>query len=197
MRTAPRFSLSVLALLSALVLMMAACEPQPEQPPADEPDTPDETTTVAATPPDTTGGAIWRHLRTANYQTWQKWPGKRALYPGNDPHGMLLTTYVNDAAYQAITNKAGTMPEGAIIVKENYMPDSTLAAVTVMYKAATGYNPTHNNWFFSKHMPDGSLDKTPTGAAMQGRVPGCQSCHRTKPNNDYLFTGSIQPAAQQ
>ncbi len=38
----------------------------------------------------------------------------------------------------------GPMPAGAIVVKENYMPDKKLAAITVMYKVA-GYNPEVGN----------------------------------------------------
>ena len=70
------------------------------------------------------------------------------------------------------------------------MPDSTLAAVTVMYKHA-GYNPEHNDWFFSKHLPGGELDRMPNGMAMEGRLMGCQNCHRAVAANDYMFTGSL------
>ena len=87
------------------------------------------------------------------------------------------------------------MPAGAVVVKENYMPDSTLAAVTVMYKAA-GYNPEHNDWFFTKHLPSGELDQTPTGMAMEGRLAGCQNCHGSVSANDYIFTGSLGEGGQ-
>jgi len=107
---------------------------------------------------------------------------------------MLLTTYLNEAALGAVENQSGTMPEGSIVVKENYMPDKTLAAVTVMYKVA-GYNPDHNDWFFTKHLPDGMLDKMPNGMAMEGKLPGCQGCHIAKKDNDYLFTGPIAAAS--
>ena len=52
---------------------------------------------------------------------------------------MLLTTYLNDVALQALSSGASRMAPGAIVVKENYMPDSTLAAVTTMFKVE-GYN---------------------------------------------------------
>ena len=75
-------------------------------------------------------------------------------------------------AAEALTSQAGTMPDGAIIVKENYMADENLAAVTVMYKVKD-YNPDEGDWYYSKHLPDGVLDQTPTGMSMQGKVPGC------------------------
>ena len=132
--------------------------------------------------PDTTAEALWAH--TAGYaEDWHVWPGKGELYMGTEPHGMLLTTYLNDLALDALTNKAGAMPVGAVVVKENYMPDSTLAAITIMYKSE-GYNPDVNDWFFVKRMADGTV-------AASGRVGGCTGCHSQVAANDYLFTGSL------
>jgi hypothetical protein len=133
--------------------------------------------------PDTTATALWAHMEESGYTDWATWPGKGELYVGTEPHGMLLTTYVNALALDAITNKAGAMSAGAIVVKENYMPDSTLAAVTVMYKT-TGYNPQFNDWFFVKRLADGTVEAS-------GRVAGCQGCHSQVASNDYLFTGSL------
>ena len=87
-------------------------------------------------------------------------------YQGDDPHGALLTTHLNPAAFDAI---GGAMPDGAIIVKENYSPAGELGAVTVMYKKS-GYNPDHNDWFWVKELADGAIEK-------EGKVMGCQDCH--------------------
>jgi hypothetical protein len=164
---------------------MTACRP------GDGEEAAETAATVSA--PDTTGAAIWTHLQESNYQTtWQLWPEKGRFYTGQQPHGMLLTTYLNDVAYEALTGGSGAteMPAGAIVVKENYMPDSTLAAVTTMFKAA-GYNADHNDWFFTKHLPGGELDKTQGGMLLEGRLPGCQNCHVAVQANDYLFTGQL------
>ncbi|GIV62221.1 cytochrome P460 family protein [Rhodocaloribacter litoris] len=174
-----------------VLFVLAACGGRQE--PAETPETPATTMeTAMPAPPDTTGAAVWAYLQEVGYRdNWARWPGKGELYAGQEPHGMLLTTYLNPAAREALTARAGTMPPGAIIVKENYMPDSTLAAVTVMYKVA-GYNPAHNDWFFSKHLPDGTLDRSPEGMALEGRVPGCQNCHGGRKANDYIFTGALR-----
>ena len=140
---------------------------------------------------DTTGAAIWAHLQESDYQsTWTLWPDKGELYAGEEPHGMLLTTYLNDVALEALSSGASSMGPGAIVVKENYMPDSTLAAVTTMFKVA-GYNPDVNDWFFTKHLANGELDLTPGGMAMEGRLPGCTNCHGAVESNDYLFSGQL------
>ena len=134
---------------------------------------------------------MWAHIQGVDYRAnWTIWPGKEQFYAGNQPHGMLLTTYMNDFALEAFNAKTGSMSDGAIVVKENYMPDSTLAAVTVMYKRS-GYNADHNDWFFAKHLPSGVLDTMPNGMAMEGRLPGCQNCHVGMKANDYLFTSSL------
>lgn len=59
------------------------------------------------------------------------------------------------------------------MIKENSKPDSTLAAVTVMYEQE-GYDLEHNDWYGVKYMPDGSVANE--GKA-EGRVPGCIQCH--------------------
>ncbi len=151
---------------------------------------------AVAAQPDTTGAAMWAYLQEVGYQSnWQPWPDKGELYTGQEPHGMLLTTYLNDVATGALTAQSGSMADGAIVVKENYRPDSTLAAVTVMYKHS-GYDPEHNDWFFSKHLPSGDLDQTPTGMPMEGRLAGCQNCHSAVSANDYIFTGSLGEGGQ-
>ena len=183
-------AIGTLAILGGLILTLGACEQRAEQPTPESP--PQEEPQAMAERPDTTGESMWAYLQAAHYQeNWQTWPDKGELYTGQEPHGMLLTTYLNEAALAALTSKAGTMPDGAIVVKENYMPDSTLAAITVMYKVA-GYNPEHNDWFFTKHKPSGELNTMPNGMAMEGRLPGCQSCHLVKKDNDYLYTGLIK-----
>ena len=79
------------------------------------------------------------------------------------------------------------MPNGAIIVKENYMPDGQLAAITTMYKV-DGFNPEANDWHWVKFLPDGSVDMD--GMA-QGKVPMCIGCHSGRADNDYIYTGDL------
>jgi predicted small lipoprotein YifL len=121
--------------------------------------------------PDTAAASVVDYLEEVDYQNnddWELFPGSTKKYEGRDPHGMLLTTYVNPAAFEAIEDDA-TTPSGAIIVKENYMPDGNLAATTVMYKKS-GYNPDHNDWYWLKVLTDGTVEK-------EGMVQGCQDCH--------------------
>ena len=136
--------------------------------------------------PDATGAAVIEFLQAADYQNaWQHLPGIEPLYTGQDPHGALLSTYFNAIALQAITDKAGSVPEGGIVVKENYMPDGTLAAITVMYKPAGYENPDANGWFFLKYAADGTI-------AAEGMVQGCTECHGDVRDNDFLFSADVK-----
>ena len=135
--------------------------------------------------PDTTAASVLAYLNEVDYQeSWELWPGLGEKYQGGEPHGMLLTTYLNPAAYDALDGKEGVMPDGAIIIKENYTPEGKLAASTVMYKKS-GYNPTHNDWFWVKALADGTVEK-------EGMVEGCQNCHGDVKENDYVWTGPLQ-----
>ncbi|MEW6117578.1 MAG: cytochrome P460 family protein [Nitrospirota bacterium] len=120
--------------------------------------------------------------KTNPYTQWNMWPGKQAFYKGTEPHGALLTTYVNDVAYNSIRSKKG-MADGSVIVKENYTPDKQLAAVTVMYRIK-GYHPAGGDWFWAKYRPDGSVEAS-------GKLEGCIKCHGQRAANDYIMTEDI------
>ena len=131
------------------------------------------------------GPNLWKYITVERpYTKWNLWPGTEKMYEGTQPHGAFLTTYVSKGAKQAIEKNKGKFANAAIIVKENYMPDKTLAAVTVMYKAK-GYNPEAGDWFWAKYNPDGSV-------AAEGMVGGCIKCHSAKADNDWVFTGDIK-----
>lgn len=138
--------------------------------------------------PEASAEAVLAYLEAADFRSsWDLWPGKGEKYEGTEPHGALLTTYLNPAATRAAAEGAGQLPPGAIVVKDNFMPDGTLAASTVMYKIE-GYNPQAGDWWWAKFMPDGTVDMD--GMA-QGRVEMCIGCHARGADNDYLLTGSI------
>ena len=135
--------------------------------------------TEAQALPEPEADSVWSYLETANYKSWQLFPGTAPFQQGGSPHGALLTSYVNETARRALTSGTGPLPAGSIIVKENYMPDRALAATTVMYKKS-GYNPEHSDWYWLKLAPNGNVDA-------QGRVDGCQNCHGPA-TRDYVLT---------
>ncbi len=121
--------------------------------------------------------------RLKPYTSWELWPGKGKFYPGKEPHGALLTTYVNRTAYFSVKDGKG-MGYGSIIVKENYDSNRKLVALTVMYKLK-GYNPAGGDWFWAKYGPDGNT-------IASGKVDACLQCHGKKKANDFIWTGEIK-----
>ncbi len=115
------------------------------------------------------------------YQDWDLWPGTEKLYQGTEPHGVLLTTYVNDKALKGIEEDMleEGMPYGSIIVKENYSAEEELMAVTSMYKMK-GFNPEAGDWFWIQHKADKEI-------MASGKMEMCIGCHSQVENRDYLF----------
>ena len=135
--------------------------------------------------PATSVEVLWDYLKEAGYaKNWKMWPGKTPFYPGTQHHGSLLVTYVNGPAYKAIEEKQGMLPDGAIVVKENYGPDKKLAALTVMHKVK-GFNPDANDWFWAMYQPDGEIQS-------EGKVEMCINCHGAKKDNDYIMTAPLK-----
>ncbi|RMH12590.1 MAG: hypothetical protein D6701_13340 [Gemmatimonadetes bacterium] len=180
---------STLTLALAFALWGAACTSSDEGGEAEAPaEAPAAEAAGPEMPAELTGEGVWAFLTEHQYESWATWPGKGERYEGGAPHGALLTTYLNEVAAEALANHAGAMPVGAIVVKNNYMPDGTLAAVTAMVKTED-FNPEHNNWWFMKRNADGSFDA-------QGRFAGCEGCHGAMKDNDYIMTGSLSAAAE-
>lgn len=125
---------------------------------------------------------LWGRIQGDKYQeTWALFPGKGKLYEGTEPHGMLLTTYVNETSDKALKAGAKELPKGSILIKENYMPDKTLAAITVMEKTGDG----QDDWFWVKYNPDGTVatmemekdGKKMTVSVAGGKHTMCAMCH--------------------
>jgi len=134
--------------------------------------------------PGANAAALYNYIiKLDPYPRWELWPGKGKLYKGTEPHGSLLTTYVNDTAYRSAKGKTA-MTDGAIIVKENYTSDKKLIALTVMFKIK-GYNPASGDWFWAKYTPEGKAEAS-------GKVKGCIDCHAAKKDNDFIYTGEVK-----
>lgn len=121
--------------------------------------------------------------KCGDYTNWKLWPGKEKLYEGKEPHGALLTTYVNKITLDSLNGKKG-MQDGSMIVNEDYSSDKKLMAVTVMYKTSN-YNPEAGDWLWIKY--DSALE-----ILAEGKVQECIGCHSKAKDNDYIFTYKIK-----
>jgi hypothetical protein len=186
-----------LCLLVVLSLGLAGCPRQPEEepiPPATAPERepvqdtrtpeqerPEEERLSNGPPPE--GQAFVQFIENEPYTQWKLWPGTEKMYEGTEPHGSFLTTYVNETALRAIEERSGQMPEGAVIVKENYTSEREFDSITAMYKV-NGYNPEAGDWFWIKYDLEGQIEA-------EGKIEGCIACHQKAQDNDFLLTGGI------
>lgn len=129
--------------------------------------------------PPAEGEAFWTYItETDSYEDWDHFPGYEGMYQGTHPHGAYLKLYANEIAMEAA--RAGEpMPDGAILVKENYGEQKELKGITPMYKKE-GFNPDAGDWFWAKYKPDGTVEES-------GKVEGCIKCHQAAPE-DYIFS---------
>lgn len=114
------------------------------------------------------------------YDRFNLLPGTEKFYPGTQPHGSLLITYVNDAALASIQSMQD-MADGSCIINEEYTADKQLTGITVMYKVK-GYNPEAGDWFWARYAP-------PDGYVLaSGKVESCITCHDAWKDAHYLFS---------
>jgi hypothetical protein len=134
--------------------------------------------------PGADAAALHIYITKSNpYTKWQLWPGKGKFYKGAAPHGALLTTYINDTAFDSVKKKT-PMTDTAIIVMENYTANAKSTNLTVMYKIK-GYNASKGDWFWAQYTTEGRVESS-------GKVETCIVCHEKRKNNDYLFSGSLR-----
>lgn len=182
---------SIVMLLSMLLVVSCGkknkdmSEMAVEEAPAADAGTESDDAAEMAAMPGADAGELWTYITETNsYQEWAFWPNYEGLQPGNSPHGKYLKVYLSESGVMNIGDEAkSSMDNGVIVVKENFMPDTTLAAVTVMYKVE-GFNPEVGDWFWAKYGADGTV-------AASGTPAGCIGCHGAKADNDYLFTGNV------
>jgi hypothetical protein len=127
--------------------------------------------------PQTFEQKLWGYLTRQKYRNWAPVPGQSDdFYEGSSPHGAFLKMYLNRTA----AGNLKELPNGSMVVKENYGPDrKTLMAITVMYRSK-GYNPDAGDWYWVKYNPDGTVAKAPpamNSMPLMGKPGGCIKCH--------------------
>lgn len=104
-----------------------------------------------------------------NYRSWNLIPGSKAKVAGAGPHGDFITSYGNDIAQKAISSNAGSMPDGAIIVKDNFTKEKEYRSTVVMKKV-------DGKWFWGLLKPYGQARQAGYGEEGE-RMDTCGKCH--------------------
>ncbi len=132
----------------------------------------------------------------ADYSSWSKFYENPEIMesaghaPGGTP--LFVLTYRNDIVAQAEVAGTLPLPDGSLIVKENYpAADAAMpAALTVMAKV-------DNSWFWLQSTPDGKIMLDPEGNPREGDVPGCIGCHSDNESNDFVFLHDFSEPAPE
>ena len=104
-----------------------------------------------------------------DYRSWPLIPGSEALSKGTGPHGDFITTYVNPVALKAIESKAEAMPEGALIIKDNFTEEKEYRSTVIMKKI-------DGKWFWGTLKPFGVARSAGNGIDSR-RGKTCLNCH--------------------
>ncbi len=131
---------------------------------------------------------LWSRLTAeTDYSKYSYWPDHEGLTPGQSPHGAFHKVYINRLLYEALPVTEGEVPDGSIIVKENYSAGEELMNLTVMAKVE-GFNAEANDWFWAAYSPKGDV-------AVAGQVQSCIDCHAGMKDNDYIIVHLLAESA--
>jgi hypothetical protein len=128
---------------------------------------------------------VWAKLD--GYQSWPKFPENQTRAPSESHMNMLVLSYYNEVVGQAMTGGTLPLPEGAIIVKDNFASatDAMPMAITVMAKQ-------NGQWYWLEATPNGEVivdDMMDKGKPLEGNnVVMCVGCHNGAKSNDFVFT---------
>lgn len=123
---------------------------------------------------------LWAEVMAADFPgNWYKWPGREVERRSRPPHGPIVTTFMEFLAYDALSNGAVVMSDGATLVVANFR-DGTERSYDVMRKSDGG-------WLFASYEQDGT--PLPEGRYEQS----CESCHSGSAT-DYIMTTPLGTA---
>jgi hypothetical protein len=116
-------------------------------------------------------------------EDWQDTYTEQVGCKQSSTHGDdYVIVYTSPEATAAYTDRAQAMPEGAVILKEQFSDSScsTLSAITSMRKLADGEDTANGDYGWQRVESDGTV-------AFSGAQPGnCSTCHSACPDGDFL-----------
>lgn len=123
----------------------------------------------------------------ASWRTWTQTNSKRFLSKGHG--GKWVDVYVPTQLAGVYRNGTRPVAAGFEVAKAGYTDQAgtQFAALTVMKKMQSGYDPDHGDWYYAVFGEDGQTVR------MEGKVPMCIRCHQQAADRDYLFGASAEP----
>jgi hypothetical protein len=129
---------------------------------------------------------LWNWLQKNNYKHWADVSNSDGDFrKGVMPHGDYVKRYFNRVAL----SNTEALPEGAVIVLENYDENKRLISINVMQRSA-GFNPRNGDWYYVTYLPNGTVAKALGKRGeipFAGKVISCIECHRDAWDDDQVF----------
>lgn len=129
--------------------------------------------------------SFWGHIvkKDAAYNTWKSLARQKADDGIENPHGDISRTYANKIA----SDDATALPNGSILVREDYDDKGKRKSISVMYRVKD-YDKDHGNWYWFTYQENGSIARNTEKKAIAGKVASCVDCHTKANGKDFVFS---------
>ena len=126
---------------------------------------------------------FWLYLKANNYKNWSAGPSAITdlSFADSDAHGSYVKLYMNRTA----AGNASKLPDGSVIVLENFDQFKSLDSISVMYRSDS-YNKKSKNWYWVEYKPDGSLVQQ-ISKNQSGVINSCIECHSGAGGGDMSY----------
>ena len=148
----------------------------------------------AAPPPEEFHVKLWRFIvrEQSPYTKWPSLPGKSGTLEAKSPHGPFVRLF----AYKVDAKQPQNVPDGTVLVLENYAADNkTRTSIDIMYRSA-GYDPAAGDWYWMEYLPTGRVAVKPQsegGRPIVGHVKSCIECHAKAQGKDLVYSNDALP----
>lgn len=109
----------------------------------------------------------------AEFRSWELMPGTTEMMEARGWHTERATIRINKIARETIVAGADSLPDGAMVVKENFDGAGALVNIVTAHKQ-------DGVWRWVQYLPGGTVDD---GSQAPGR---CIECHAMGPNDMLL-----------
>lgn len=126
-----------------------------------------------------------------DYEQWDHYAGLDTHFESGHPGDVWVIAYGNETGLEAVEQQQIPVPQGTVLVKEEYHEDGAEDpfAVTVMEKLSD----EQGDWYWLKADPElQQVVEGPEGIALEGTEElGCINCHAAEEDNDFLMAPGV------
>lgn len=132
--------------------------------------------------------SFWNHIvkKDVAYNTWKSISREKTDDGVENRHGSTSRTYANKVA----ADDTKTLPNGSILVREDYNDKGKRTSISVMYRVKD-YDKDHGNWYWLTYAESGAIVRDDGKKAIAGKVTSCIDCHAKASGKDFVFSNDV------